>query len=149
MKRIVVAVDDSPAALRAVDVAISLATATGATLVAVMVLQDHTLDERISAASAPVGGRRILAANAVLRHIQQLADVAGVPVDTVQVSGSPAAEVLAEARRSNADLIVVARASHRAVGIPHVGSEALRIMEFADVPVMVVPPVAPIGDRSP
>nr|NIR58559.1 universal stress protein [Gammaproteobacteria bacterium] len=76
------------------------------------VLQDHTLDERISAASAPVGGRRILAANAVLRHIQQLADAAGVAVDTVQVSGSPAAEVLAEARRSNADLIVVARASH-------------------------------------
>lgn len=139
MERIVVAVDDSPAALRAVNVAISLARATGATLVAMTVLQDHTLDERISAASASVGGRRILAANAVLRHVQQLADAAGVPVETVQLSGSPAAEVLAEARRSNADLIVVARASHRAVGIPHVGSEALRIVEFADVPVLVVP----------
>lgn len=142
MERIVVAVDDSPAALRAVDAAISLAAATGAALTAVTVLQDHALDERISAASAPVGGRRILAANAVLRHVQQLADAAGVLVDTVQVSGAPAAEVLAETRRSNADLIVVARASHRAVGIPHVGSEALRIMEFADVPVLVVPPSA-------
>lgn len=146
MKRIVVAVDDSPAGLRAVDAAISLAAGTGAALVAVTVLQNHALDERISAASAPVGGRRIHAANAVLRHVQQLADASGVPVDTVQVSGAPAAEVLAEARRSNADLIVVARASHRAVGIPHVGSEALRIMEFADVPVLVVPPAE--GVRS-
>ncbi len=140
IRRILVAVDDSPAAFHAADVAIGLAAALECPLVAVTVLQDHALDERISAASIPVGARRTLAANATLRHVQRRGDAAGVPVDTVQVSGAPAAEVLAEARRSHADLIVIARASHYSVGIPYVGFEALRILEFAEVPVLVVPP---------
>jgi nucleotide-binding universal stress UspA family protein len=139
---ILVAVDDSPAAFCAADVAIALAADLGHSLVAVTVLQDHALDERISATSVPVSGRRVAAANAVLRQVQKRADAAGVAVDTVQVSGAPAAEVLDEARRAKAGLIVVARASHRGVGIPHVGVEALRILEFAGVPVLVVPPVA-------
>lgn len=139
ISRILVAVDDSSAAFHAADVAIELAAAVGGTLVAVTVLQDHALNERISAASIPVGARRELAANATLRHVQQRAGTAGVPADAVQVSGAPAAEVLAEARRSKADVIVIARASQRGVGVPYVGVEAQRILEFSDVPVLVVP----------
>lgn len=142
MRRILVAVDDSPAAFHAADTAIDLAASLGASLVAVTVLQDHALDERISAASIPVGGRRSVAANATLRHVQRRGEAAGVPVDTVQVSGAPAAEVLAEARQSGAEMVVIARASHCGVGIPYVGFEALRILEFSDVPVLVVPPPA-------
>lgn len=139
-RRILVAVDDAPAAFHAAEVAIGLAKAGGGTIVAVTVLQDHALDERISAASMPVDGRRVLAANATLRHVQRRAESAGVAAETVQVSGPAAAEVLAEARRSGADVIVIARASQRGVGVPYVGVEAQRILEFSEVPVLVVPP---------
>jgi nucleotide-binding universal stress UspA family protein len=141
--RILVAVDDAPAALHAAEVAIGLAAVSGGTLVAITVLQDHALDERIGAASMPVGGRRVLAANATLRHVQRRAATAGVAADTVQVSGAPAAEILAEVRRCGADTIVVARASERGVGVPYVGVEAQRILEFSEVPVVVVPPPVP------
>ncbi|HEU4543749.1 MAG TPA: universal stress protein [Jiangellaceae bacterium] len=141
-RRILVAVDDAPAAFHAAEVAIGMAAATGGTIVAITVLQDHALDERISAASMPVGGRRVLAANATLRHVQRRAAAAGVAADTIQVSGAAAAEVLAESRRSRADVIVIARASQRGVGVPYVGVEAQRILEFSDLPVLVVPPPA-------
>jgi nucleotide-binding universal stress UspA family protein len=140
INRILVAVDDSPAAFDAAEVAIALAAAQGCQLAAVTVLQNHALDERISAGSMSVGGRRMLAGNATLRHVQQHAEAAGVAVDAVQVSGAPATEVLAEARRWGADLVVVARASQPGVGMPYVGVEAQRILEFAEVPVLVVPP---------
>jgi nucleotide-binding universal stress UspA family protein len=140
ISRILVAVDDSAAAFHAADVAIALAADRGCTLCAVSVLQNHALDERISAASELVAGRRVLAGNAALRHVQRRAEAAGVAVDTVQVSGSPAPAVLAESRRWGADLVVIARASRQGVGVPYVGVEAQRILEFAEVPVLVVPP---------
>lgn len=142
ISRILVAVDDSAAAFHAADIAIGLAAAQGCALSAVAVTRNHELDERISAASTTVGGRRLLAGNAALRHVQKRAEAAGVPVDTIQVSGSPAAEVLTEARRSHADVVVIARAAQHGVGTPYVDFEAQRILEFADVPVLVVPPPA-------
>jgi hypothetical protein len=51
-------------------------------------------------------------------------------------------------RRCGADTIVVARASERGVGVPYVGVEAQRILEFSDVPVVVVPPPVPGSDWS-
>ena len=142
ISRILVAVDDSAAAFHAADVAIVLAAARGSTLTAITVLQNHELDERISAGSTAVAGRRRLAGNAALRHVQKRAEAAGVPVDTIQVSGSPAAQVLAEARHSHADIVVIARASDTGVGIPYVGPDAQQILEFSEVPVLVVPPPA-------
>ena len=142
ISRILVAVDDSSAAFHAADVAIALAAEQGRALCAVTVLHDHAVDERISADSQRVAGRRMLAGNAALRHVQRRAEAAGIVIDAVQVSGSPAAEVLAETRRWEADLIVLARASGHGVGLPYVGVEAQRILEFAEVPVLVVPPPA-------
>ncbi|HET8683969.1 MAG TPA: universal stress protein, partial [Micromonosporaceae bacterium] len=68
-----------------------------------------------------------------------LADRAGVPVETVQVDGEPAARVLAQARAWRADLVVLGRSDRPGVGEPYVGGHTRHVLEFAEQPVLVVP----------
>lgn len=138
--RILVAVDDSPAALAAARCAVALATDLRCDLLAVTVLRDHLFDQQIAASPGQVRERREQAATATLRHVRKLAQDAGVRVETVRLSGTPVTEVLGLARRSAADLVVISRASRTGPGAPYIGSEAQRMLEFSDVPVLVVPP---------
>jgi nucleotide-binding universal stress UspA family protein len=139
--RVLVAVDDSPAALTAIDVAVSLAADSGAALRAVAVTEDGalaaTLDELrpTDGAESRIAG----AAHAVLGHIARLATERGVALETAQLTGEPFRAILDEARRWHADLIVMGRSDRRGPASPYVGSEVEHVLEFCQTPVLVVP----------
>jgi nucleotide-binding universal stress UspA family protein len=144
IRRVLVAVDDSPASLAAARAAVELAAGWHASLRAVSVVGDHAVAERLAAVVAPAGGeslerRRARAASAVLRHVERLAERSGVPIETLLREGSPAAVILDEARRWAADLLVLGRSDRHAAGEPAIGSQTRQVLEFAEEPVLVVP----------
>jgi len=135
---ILVAVNDSPAAFIAVDVAIEQARRLGATLHAVMVV-DRSEGEHLKPEPAALDDRRELAAHAVLRHVSARAEAAGVDVHARRCLGRVAAEILSEARRVHAVMIVMACVDRPGHAIPTIGSHTLHVLEFSTVPVLVVP----------
>jgi nucleotide-binding universal stress UspA family protein len=142
MRNVLLAVDDSPAGLAAAQLAVRLVSEWAGQLRAVHVLFDGALEavlERESSSSG-VHGRRARGANAVLEYVADLADEAGVPVETRLVAGEAARSILAEAHDWQAELIVLGGAGRALSGEPYMGSAVRQVLEFADVPVLVVPP---------
>ena len=122
MDRVMVAVDDSGPALAAAEYAIRIATARPIELHFVTVRE---------------AGRD---ADAVLRHVQALATKAGVAASvTVCDDGHPFDALLDVAARWGADLIVMGRSDMRRPGARYVGSQTEHLLEFTDIPVLVVP----------
>jgi nucleotide-binding universal stress UspA family protein len=50
--------------------------------------------------------------------------------------------VLAQAREWRADLVVLGRSREAGVGDPFIGGQTRLVLEFTDIPVLVVPPPA-------
>jgi len=141
MKNILLAVDDSPAGLAAARMAVKLAAESAGRLRAVHVLVDGAVDALLGAQASGAGvrGRRASGATAVLEHVADLADQAGVPVETRAVAGVPARCILEQANAWAAELIVMGGAGRGLRGEPYMGSAVRQVLEFAEVPVMVVP----------
>jgi nucleotide-binding universal stress UspA family protein len=122
MNRILVAVDDSPPSMRAAAAATELAGEQGAELHFVAVSEPST------------------DADQALNHVAALADAAGVPSRTTLTDGGHAFEVLLSiAHDWGADLIVMGRSDNRRPGVPYIGSQTEHLLEFTDIPVLVVP----------
>lgn len=139
--RIVVAVDDSPAAMAAVRTALAIATGTGAHIRFVHVLSDGELVRALTAGKAegPLRERRTRASSALLEHVVRLSRTEGVEADGVSLQGEPAQQILAQASAWPADLLVIGRSDVRGTGRPYVGTVTRHVLEFADDPVLVVP----------
>lgn len=135
---ILVAVNDSPAAFAAAGVAIEYARRWEARLCAVTVIEDGELGDRFTGLSTATE-RREWAAEAVLDHLVNLGTAAHVVVEGRRRAGRVAAGILAEADAVKAILIVMATVDKPGHSIPSLGSHTLRVLEFADVPVLVVP----------
>lgn len=145
IRRILLAVDDSPAGLAAARAAMLLARVSGADVRAVTVLLDGLLEavlsgigghaESVDALHARRGGGQ----TALLRHVVELGRRLDVVPETAGLVGEPAACILEEARRYRPDMIVIGRSDRREAGQPYVGSEVRQVLEFAEVPVLVVP----------
>lgn len=121
MKRILVAIDDSPPALAAAENAIDLASALEAQVLFVAVTEPgHD-------ASA-------------LSHVLDLARRADLNATSTTADGGQPFEVLLHlAREWHADLIVMGRSDRRKPGVPYVGSQTEHLLEFTDTPVLIVP----------
>ncbi|MBT2212686.1 universal stress protein [Actinomadura sp. NEAU-AAG7] len=143
--RLLLAVEDSPAALAAARYAVELARTLHAGITAVAVVPNGAL---VATATATAGtfdvpngdGPSHPPARTVLGHIERLAHLEEVRLQTVRRSGDVARRVLDEARRVGPDLIVLGRAENsasadRAVLAPWV----TRVLESAHQPVLVVP----------
>jgi nucleotide-binding universal stress UspA family protein len=140
---VLLAADDSPSGLAAARLAVDLCVGWGAALRVVTVLTDGDLDaalagrrahaDEVAAARARRGG----GLRAVLGHVEAQARARGVRCTTATLHGDPASRLLAEARAVRADLLVLGRS---AAPTPRgVGAQVLHVLEFADVPVLVVP----------
>ena len=149
MTRILVAINDSPAGLAAARAAIWLATESRATVLAVHVVADEApgadaAHREVATGQAPAqtdADIRAREAAAVLDFVAGLAQQAGVPMETRMLPGGPGRVILEQAARWGADVIMLGRSGVRHVGQPFVGSQVLYVLEFADVPVVVVPAV--------
>jgi nucleotide-binding universal stress UspA family protein len=147
IRTIMVAVNDSSAAFGAAAVAVDLATALGARLVAVSVVdgpqaEDPTLRRR-QLNGPDETGAQLAAVDAAQRHLRTLADRAGLELDLRTVRGRVADELLEQARHLVADLVVVGRTDRTGVRLGHVGRTAEEVLEFCEVPVLVVPATRP------
>lgn len=129
IERILVAVDDSAPSLAAASFAAELARILSAELNCVTVAEPGRDPE------------------AILRHVADLARDADVDASTTTVAGTqPFEALLAAAIDWGADLVVMGRSDKRSTGRPYVGSQTEHLLEFTDIPVVVVPDVA--GGRA-
>lgn len=139
--RILLAVDDSAASLAAAHAAIEIAAATGATVKVLHVIANSELAAALRSAAC-TGLAQSAAATSLLAHMAGLAAEAGVTTQTEQTAGEPARCVLDRARSWQADLVVLGRANRCGPGQPYVGHHTQHILEFAEGPVLTVPPPA-------
>lgn len=139
--KVLVAVDDSPAALAAVHSAVGLAARTGARIRFVHVTSDGELVRALTrmGRDSELATRRSKAAASLLQRVGAEAESAGVHAETTILRGDPAALVLAEASNWGADLIVIGRPYVRGPGHPFVGTVTRKVLELAEIPAMVVP----------
>jgi len=146
IERILLAVDDSPAALAAGRLAVATAQAYGARLRVVTVVEDGLLDERLSVlGNQGLKARRASAGSSVLSHVARAAADAGVSAEVLQLEGEAGRRILESARRWPADLVVIGRSERRGAGDPYIGSVTRQVLEFAEQPVLVAPPPPPPG----
>ncbi len=137
--RILVAVDDSPAGLEAARTAIGLAAEWGSTVKAVTVLQDHTLSGAIDGEVTDTEQRIAAGGRSVLAWVADLASQRGVSCETLVCEGEPFRRVLEHADRWRAELVVMGRSDRRGPSSPYLGSETAHVLEFSEIPVLVVP----------
>jgi len=136
---ILVAVDDSPAGLEAARTAVELAAGNGAPLRAVTVLRDHVLERALGGEPDRTAHHLAEGAQSVLTWVEELAAGRQVSCQTVLRGGEPYREILSEADACDADVIVIGRSDRRGPRSPYLGSETAQVLEFAEVPVLVVP----------
>lgn len=149
IKVLLVGVDDTSAALAGARLAVQLAAILHATVHAVAVqpaaIHHGAVHSGAYAGTTIPSGETRAAADApagVLAYVRRLGDEADVPVRTAQRVGAAAPGILAEARSVGADVIVVGRSGRSGPGQPYIGSQTREVLEFAEVPVIVVPPAA-------
>lgn len=148
MKRIVVGVDGSEPAERAVDAAAAISATTGAelTLVTASVLPSVVRDELDAFVHAEHLSRedldRLLVdpQPACLERARGRAAAKGAKsIETLALTGNPAEEIVGAADRRHADLIVVGRRGRGAIKELLCGSVSLKTMQIASCPVMIIP----------
>jgi nucleotide-binding universal stress UspA family protein len=140
IETVLVAVNDSTPAFAAAATAVEYAERFGARVRAVTVMEPWPADRaHVGAELIDVRHRREQAGDAALRHVVALGTAAGVEVSGVRREGVVAVEILDEAADAGAGLIVLARVSRPGHALPYIGSQTLRVLEFAAVPVLVVP----------
>jgi len=144
-KRILVPIDGSAASQRGLREAIALARDQAATLRLLHVLDEFMplIDpslwpgfEKFSQALSSEGHK-------LLAEAQTMAVEQGVSVEVVQrgtLENRAAPAIVAEARDSNCDLIVMGTHGRRGMGRLLLGSDALAVLQTSQVPVLLVRP---------
>lgn len=139
--RVLVAVHDAPASLRAARLAIAVAATVRCPLLVVTVVPDGPLHRALATLSLEPDSeaRQHTAAQSVLRHVADLAAKAGVAAEVRELCTHPGEGVLAAALDWGADLLVVGRNETTGHTPGRVGDVALHVLELSMVPVLVVP----------
>lgn len=137
ISRLYTAVDGSHASLEAARMALDLASQWKCSVRAVYVVEPEAPDGAIGAETTAArlrdSGRSILA------RIVELGRQKKVAVETRLLEGVPFEAILADARAWKADIIVMGRTGRTGPGRALLGTEAERVLEFADRPVVIVP----------
>ena len=122
LNRMLVAVDDSIPALAAAKLAIAVA---------------QTRPTELNFVTVAEPGAN---ADSILNHVATLAADAGIAATTTAIDGTQAFEaLLAAAHQWRADVIIMGRSDVRRPGQAYVGSQTEHLLEFTQIPVLVVP----------
>ena len=138
-ERILVPTDGSDATARAVEEAVDLAAAHGATIHALYVVNTASFAS-IPTESSVEGVSDMLEreGNAALDAVETVATEGGVPVERVQLDGSPAREIIRYAEKADCDLIVMGTHGRGGIDRLLLGSVAERVVRSSTVPVLTV-----------
>jgi nucleotide-binding universal stress UspA family protein len=147
IKKILVATDFSESSAQARTTAIGFAQVFKASIEIVHVYVEpvYVLPPPVDLAIFPFDVANVLAkVQESLAAERERVQAAGVPCETVALSGKAAPEIVAHAKATGADLIVMGR--HGRSGFEHalLGSVAERVVHHTPCPVLVVPTPRPI-----
>ena len=142
-KKILVAVDGSPAAQRGLREAIRLARSQRARLFIVHVVNEFMAYNYLESMAIGTDVRAVLreAGRRILERAQAEARKQGVKAATVMreiVGGAAADPIVRAARKAGADLIVLGTHGRRGVRRLVLGSDAEQVVRTASVPVLLV-----------
>jgi nucleotide-binding universal stress UspA family protein len=138
-ERILVPTDGSAASRPAIEHAIELAATHDATLHAIYVINTASFAsiptegswEGVSEMLAREGGE-------ALESVTEEAETHGVPVETVQVDGSPSREIVRYAEENGCDLIVMGTHGRGGIDRLLLGSVAEKVVRSSSVPVLTL-----------
>jgi nucleotide-binding universal stress UspA family protein len=140
-KHLLIATDGSELAGKAVATGLNLAKALGAKVTAVTVTEAWvTMVPGEGAFVFPVDEYEKAAAHNAVRILADVAAQAeklGVACETVHVTEFPAEGILVAARDKGCDLIVMASHGRRGLSRVLLGSQAVRVLTHATVPVLI------------
>jgi nucleotide-binding universal stress UspA family protein len=140
-KHLLIATDGSELAGKAVATGLQLAKALGAKATAVTVTEAWaTMVPGEGAFVFPVEEyERAAARNAarILADVAARAQELGVPCETVHVTEFPAEGIILTAKDKGCDLIVMASHGRRGLSRVLLGSQAVRVLTHATVPVLI------------
>jgi len=142
MKRIIVPVDFSDAVPKVLDTACEMAQASNAEIILL-----HIADPEPGFVGYEPGPASVRAAVAreFVRERQEIEKLEmpfrnrGIPVRALVIQGVPAEKIVAEARKMNADAIVMGSHGHGLLHQLLVGSTTEGVIRHASCPVTVVP----------
>lgn len=140
--RLLVCVDNSPAALAAARLALDLVQKHGGAVRAVSVVEDSEaarLLNRGRRRSSSVSARLKQGGRAVLDRVESMGERRDLSVETEILEGTALDRIMTDARRWNPDFILIGRSGRSGPGSPMLGSLAMQVVEFAEWPVVVVP----------
>jgi len=143
-RNVLVAIDGSVASLKAARVAMSLAASCRGRVRMVAVADEES--ERAPPDALGTGTQTAETRQTQLRdsleYLRRLGADGGLDVEAVlrhRRGAEPYELILEEADRWPADLLCVGRRSHRGLGRALLGSQTEHVLEFAQIPVVVVP----------
>lgn len=134
--RLLVCVDGSRASLEAARLTVDLAKRWHSLVRALYVVELKELD---GSADHDAASRLRESARAILSRIAGIGAKDGVNVEQSVLEGVPFEVILDVARDWKADLIIMGRTGRTGPGRALLGSEAERVLEFSDRPVLIVP----------
>jgi len=135
VRRILVAVDDSEGAARAVRFVASVAGPLGAEVLAV-----HALGLLAEIGDRPVPAQTHRAeVAAMLEEWASPLAAAGVAYRCLLVDGNPVQALLSAAEQEAADVVVVGKRARAGVPGIQLGSTSQQLVQHAPIPVVVVP----------
>jgi nucleotide-binding universal stress UspA family protein len=140
-KKILVATDGSEYAVRAAEVALELAKATGARLLVLSVIDTGVLGD-FSGESEKERARILrdmrLATEGNVEYVLRLGAEAGVEATGHVLTGRPNIEMVNLANSEGVDLIVLGKHRRRSIGRIMKSDLAVRLMEDLDCSILVV-----------
>lgn len=140
LKKILIATDGSPSALRAVELGLELAEEEGAQPIFVHVAPTKDVLPVAGVGMVPVSVPHevVEADRASLDEAVELAEVRGLESATRLLSGDAAHEIAAFADVVDADLIVVGSRGHGAISSALIGSVSRGVLHKTTRPVLIV-----------
>jgi universal stress protein A len=151
MKTLLVAIDFSPVTQSVVETAASLSRHVRAKILLVHVVRPPVLVAEyggaLEGAAATLDASEAAAAR-LLSHWESVLRRRKVPITGIGLNGFPAAEILRQARKVSADMIVMGSHGHTAFYDLLIGGTAGGVLRKATCPVVLVPSAgAPVRRR--
>jgi nucleotide-binding universal stress UspA family protein len=145
MKTLLVSIDFSPISQKVVDEAAVLAASMGARIVLLNVTEPAAAYVPVGAAMdvitapVPVEPADLNVVREQLEEVAKPLKERGIPVETLVVEGLPADEILQQATKADASLIVMGSHGHGALYHLFSGSVVTAVLHRSKIPVTVIP----------
>ncbi len=150
MKTILAPIDFSSVSDAVIAAAQLLARATSARIVVLSIVQPPIVTSDYGSMLENIGEIIAVSEKTVARRLKQLLKrlaTAELPVVSVQLTGSPATLILAQAKIEDADYIVMGSHGHTALYDLLVGSTTHQVLRRTSCPVLIVPPSIKKAER--